>query len=88
MTFSLIAHCAESGQFGVAATTAVPAVGKLVTHAAPGGWGAVATQARVNPYLGVDGLTLLREGKGGCRGCAGAFGGRSAAPREASVCRA
>jgi uncharacterized Ntn-hydrolase superfamily protein len=63
MTFSLIAHCAESGQFGVAATTAVPAVGKLVTHAAPG-WGAVATQARVNPYLGVDGLTLLREGKG------------------------
>ncbi|MCC5842310.1 MAG: DUF1028 domain-containing protein [Opitutales bacterium] len=61
MTFSLIAHCSESGQFGVAATTAVPAVGKLVTHAAPG-WGAVATQARVNPYLGIDGMALLRKG--------------------------
>ncbi|MCC5838811.1 MAG: DUF1028 domain-containing protein [Opitutales bacterium] len=63
MTFSLIAHCPESGQFGVAATTAVPAVGKLVTHAAPG-WGAVATQARVNPYLGIDGIALLRKGMG------------------------
>lgn len=63
MTFSLIAHCAESGQFGVAATTAVPAVGKLVTHAWPG-VGAVATQARVNPYLGIDGIGFLRQGMG------------------------
>ncbi len=61
MTFSLIALCPESGQFGVAATTAVPAVGKLVTHAWPG-VGAVATQARVNPYLGIDGIEFLREG--------------------------
>ncbi|MCC5807285.1 MAG: DUF1028 domain-containing protein [Opitutales bacterium] len=61
MTFSLIAHCPESGQFGVAATTAVPAVGKLVAHAWPG-IGAVATQARVNPYLGIDGIGFLRQG--------------------------
>jgi uncharacterized Ntn-hydrolase superfamily protein len=61
MTFSIIARCERSGQFGVAAVTAVPAVGKLVTHAHPGA-GAVATQARLNPYLGIDGVALLRQG--------------------------
>lgn len=61
MTFSIIARCPRSGQFGVAATTAMPAVGKLLSHAAAG-FGAVATQAQVNPYLGLDGLALLREG--------------------------
>lgn len=60
MTFSIIARCAETGQFGVAATTGVPAVGKLLTHA-EAGIGAVATQARVNPYLGIDGLAYLRR---------------------------
>lgn len=61
MTFSLVARCAATGQFGVAAATAMPAVGKLLTHAAPRA-GAVATQARLNPYLGIDGLALLRQG--------------------------
>ncbi|MGP0174063.1 DUF1028 domain-containing protein [Pseudomonas sp. NCHU5208] len=61
MTFSLIARCPHSGQFGVAAATAMPAVGKLLSHAAAG-VGAVATQAQVNPYLGLDGLALLRQG--------------------------
>ncbi|WP_277372634.1 DUF1028 domain-containing protein [Pseudomonas sp. AA-38] len=61
MTFSLIARCPRSGQFGVAAATAMPAVGKLLSHAAAG-VGAVATQAQVNPYLGLDGLQLLRQG--------------------------
>lgn len=61
MTMSIVARCVETGQFGVAAATAVPAVGKLLTHALPG-VGAVATQARLNPYLGIDGLALLREG--------------------------
>lgn len=61
MTFSLIAHCPHTGQFGVAATTGVPAVGKLLTHAAAR-TGAVATQARLNPYLGIDGLKLLGQG--------------------------
>lgn len=46
---------------GVAAVTALPGVGKLVTHAFPG-TGAVATQARVNPYLGIDGIAHLRAG--------------------------
>jgi len=61
MTFSIVARCPRSGQFGVAAATAMPAVGKLLSHAAAGA-GAVATQAQVNPYLGLDGLALLRQG--------------------------
>ncbi|APU31366.1 hypothetical protein UYA_17160 [Ectopseudomonas alcaliphila JAB1] len=61
MTFSIIARCPRSGQFGVAAATAMPAVGKLLSHAAAGA-GAAATQAQVNPYLGLDGLALLRQG--------------------------
>ncbi|WP_274425252.1 DUF1028 domain-containing protein [Chelativorans sp. YIM 93263] len=61
MTFSIVAKCAKTGQFGIAAATAMPAVGKLLTHAFTG-VGAVATQARLNPYLGVDGLDLLRQG--------------------------
>lgn len=61
MTFSIVARCPHSGQFGVAAATAMPAVGKLLSHAAAR-VGAVATQAQVNPYLGLDGLDLLSQG--------------------------
>ncbi|MEZ3134452.1 DUF1028 domain-containing protein [Stutzerimonas kunmingensis] len=60
MTFSIIARCPRTGQFGVAAATAMPAVGKLLTHAAAH-VGAVATQAQINPYLGIDGLRFLRQ---------------------------
>lgn len=61
MTFSIVARCDRTGQIGVAAATAMPAVGKLLSHAAAG-YGAVATQAQINPYLGIDGLRFLREG--------------------------
>lgn len=61
MTFSIVARCPRSGQFGVAAATAMPAVGKLLSHAAAG-IGAVATQAQINPYLGLDGLKFLAQG--------------------------
>jgi uncharacterized Ntn-hydrolase superfamily protein len=61
MTFSLVARCPRTGQFGLAAATAIPAVGKLLTHAAPG-VGAVATQAKLNPYIGIDGLRYLSMG--------------------------
>ena len=61
MTFSVVARCPRTGQFGIGAATAVPAVGKLLTHAAAG-VGAVATQARINPYLGIDGIEFLRQG--------------------------
>jgi len=62
MTFSLIARCPDSGLFGIGAATAVPAVGKLLTHAM-GGIGAIATQAKLNPYLGIDGIRLLQHGR-------------------------
>ncbi|HWH32720.1 MAG TPA: DUF1028 domain-containing protein [Egibacteraceae bacterium] len=61
MTFSIVARCARTGQLGVGAVTGTPGVGQLVTWA-EAGVGAVATQAWVNPYLGVDGLDLMGNG--------------------------
>lgn len=61
MTFSIVARCPQTGEFGISATTALPAVGKLLPHAAPDA-GAIATQARLNPYLGIDGIRHLRSG--------------------------
>jgi uncharacterized Ntn-hydrolase superfamily protein len=61
MTFSIVAKCRRTGQFGIGAATAVPAVGKLLTHARAR-IGAVATQAKLNPYIGIDGLRYLDEG--------------------------
>jgi uncharacterized Ntn-hydrolase superfamily protein len=61
-TFSITARCEQTGQFGVAVSTAVPAVGMLCPFAVTGA-GAVATQSWVNPYLGIWGLELLSEGK-------------------------
>lgn len=61
MTFSIVARCPRTGEFGISAITALPAVGKLLTHAAPGA-GAIATQARLNPYLGIDGIRYLQHG--------------------------
>jgi uncharacterized Ntn-hydrolase superfamily protein len=60
MTWSLIARDA-SGAFGIAVATKNFAVGCRVPHIAAG-IGAVATQALVNPFYGVNGLKLLREG--------------------------
>jgi len=51
------------GQFGVAVSTKVPAVGMLYPFVRSG-IGAIATQSWVNPYLGLWGLDLLEEGKG------------------------
>jgi uncharacterized Ntn-hydrolase superfamily protein len=62
MTFTIVARCAETGQVGVGAVTAMPGVGKLVSHAMAR-VGTVATQAMINPYLGFDGLRLLAEGR-------------------------
>ena len=61
MTFSIVARCQRTGQYGVGAMTAMPAVGKFLTHAWPR-TGAIATQALVNPYLGIDGISHLRDG--------------------------
>ena len=62
MTWSIIARDSSTGQFGIAVATRFFAVGARVPHIAAG-VGAIATQALVNPYFGIDGLTLLRAGK-------------------------
>jgi uncharacterized Ntn-hydrolase superfamily protein len=62
MTWSIIARDSSTGQFGIAVATRFFAVGARVPYIAAG-VGAIATQALVNPYYGIDGLTLLREGR-------------------------
>ena len=60
-TFSITARCKKTGMLGVAVSTARPAVGSLVPYVKTG-VGAIATQALVNPYYGIDGLRLLQSG--------------------------
>jgi len=62
MTWSIIARDPLTGQIGIAVATKFFAVGARVPHIAPR-IGGVATQALVNPYYGIDGVRLLREGK-------------------------
>jgi uncharacterized Ntn-hydrolase superfamily protein len=62
MTWSIIARDSATGQIGIAVATRFFAVGALVPHIAAG-FGGIATQALVNPYYGIDGLRLLREGR-------------------------
>jgi uncharacterized Ntn-hydrolase superfamily protein len=60
MTWSIIARDTLTGQIGIAVATRFFAVGARVPYIAAG-FGAIATQALVNPYYGIDGLALLRE---------------------------
>jgi uncharacterized Ntn-hydrolase superfamily protein len=62
MTWSIIARDNATGQFGIAVATRFFAVGARVPHIAAR-LGGIATQALVNPYYGIDGLKLLREGR-------------------------
>src|ERR1700710_2412285 len=62
MTWSIIARDEATGHFGIAVATRFFAVGARVPYIAAG-IGAIAEQALVNPYYGIDGLKLLREGK-------------------------
>ena len=61
-TFSISARCSRTGMLGVAVSTAVPGVGGICPFVKPG-VGAISTQSWVNPYLGIDGLKLLEQGK-------------------------
>ena len=61
-TFSIAARCKRTGRLGVAVATAVPAVGALCPHVRAG-VGAICTQSWTNPYLGIDGLGLLADGR-------------------------
>src|SRR5450432_2844703 len=62
MTWSIIARDNTTGQFGIAVATRFFAVGARVPHIAAR-FGGIATQALVNPYYGIDGVKLLREGR-------------------------
>jgi uncharacterized Ntn-hydrolase superfamily protein len=59
-TFSIAAGDPRTGDFGVAVSTARPAVGALVPWVSR--HGAIATQARVNTDLGRQGLALVDAG--------------------------
>jgi uncharacterized Ntn-hydrolase superfamily protein len=59
-TFSIVAHDAAAGGFGVAVATARPAVGALVPFVSLSG--GIATQARVNTEIGRHGVALLDQG--------------------------
>jgi uncharacterized Ntn-hydrolase superfamily protein len=62
MTWSIVARDARTGAYAVAVTTCAFAVGARVPYGC-GGVGAIATQSFVNPFMGVDGLRLLQEGR-------------------------
>lgn len=61
MTFSITGRCPRTGRLGIAIATSSLVVGSRCIHVAPSA-GAVATQARTNPRLGLLGLELLRLG--------------------------
>jgi len=60
-TFSITARCERTGMIGVAVATKLPAVGAVCPFA-KAGVGAICSQARLNPYFGMNGLNLLQQG--------------------------
>ena len=61
MTFSIVARCVETGQFGMAISSSSPAVAARCAYARAG-VGAAASQNITNPCLGDLMLDLLRSG--------------------------
>ena len=61
MTFSIVARCAETGQFGMAISSSSPAVAARCANARAG-VGAAASQNITNPALGGLMLDLLAQG--------------------------
>jgi uncharacterized Ntn-hydrolase superfamily protein len=61
MTFSIVARCAETGQFGMAISSSSPAVAARCAYARAG-VGAAASQNITNPALGDLMLDLLASG--------------------------
>jgi uncharacterized Ntn-hydrolase superfamily protein len=60
MTFSITARCERTGQLGVAVATGSTFVGWWIPWISRG-VGAIASQARVNPYVGIWGLQLMER---------------------------
>jgi len=61
MTFSIVARCERTGQFGMAVSSSSPAVASRCAFARAG-VGVVATQNITDPRLGPAGLDLLERG--------------------------
>lgn len=61
MTFSIVARCPESGQFGIAISSSSIAVGARCPWLRPG-VGAVSSQNITLPALGPEALNLLEQG--------------------------
>lgn len=60
-TFSIVARCKKTGMLGMAVSTARPCVGSLAVYV-QSKVGAIASQAAVNPYFGINGLDYLADG--------------------------
>lgn len=63
MTFSIIARCPQTGQFGAAVASSSPAVASRCIRARPG-VGAAASQNITDPALGTQALDLMASGIG------------------------
>jgi uncharacterized Ntn-hydrolase superfamily protein len=63
MTFSIVARCTRTGQFGMAVSSSSPAVAARCAHVRAG-VGAVASQNVTDPALGPILLDLLEGGRG------------------------
>lgn len=61
MTFSIVARCPRTGMLGVSTSSKALAAGGAVPYCRAG-VGAIASQSFTNPYLGIDGLSLLEQG--------------------------
>ncbi|MEX1236480.1 MAG: DUF1028 domain-containing protein [Roseovarius sp.] len=63
MTFSITAHCSETGMVGTAVSSSSPCVAARCAHVRAG-VGAVSTQNITDPRLGPKGLDLMAQGMG------------------------
>ena len=76
MTFSLIARCARTGQFGMVIASSSPAVAARCAHVRAG-VGVVASQNITDPGLGPAVLDLLAQGKSAATALAAITAGRA-----------
>ncbi len=76
MTFSLIARCAKSGQFGMVISSSSPAVAARCAHLRAG-VGVVASQNITDPGLGPELLDHLAQGKSAAAALAAVTAGRA-----------
>jgi len=60
-TYSIIARCPKTGHFGGAAASKFPGLGAF-SPLVESKWGAVAVQGWVNPYAGMLGIEMLKQG--------------------------